>query len=426
MTQDNLVEFKTPETSERFSDALSDLVRQGARQIIAQAVEAELNEFLSQYQGLRDESGRQGVVRNGYLPARTITTGVGEVDVQVPKVRDRTSSGIKFNSLLLPPYLKRARSVEEVLPWLYLKGISTGDFSEALSALLGPEAKGLSAATISRLKTKWQQEHKDWQGRSLRHKRYVYMWADGIYFNIRGGERQCILVIIGVNDTGHKELLGMEAGYRESELSWKSLMLKLKDQGLAHDPQLAIGDGALGFWKALPQVFPTTRHQRCWVHKTANILNKLPKKLQSGAKSELWEIYRAETKTDANQVFNRFIKTYEAKYPEAAECLAKDRDVLLAFYDFPAEHWKHIRSTNPIESTFATVRLRTVKTRGAVSTETVLPFVFKLVQSAQNRWLRIRGFNQLGEVIKGVPFKDGVKVVEKELAIANDRKKKVA
>ena len=426
MTQDNLVEFKTPETSERFSDALSDLVRQGARQIIAQAVETELSEFLSQYQCLRDESGRQGVVRNGYLPARTITTGVGEVDVQVPKVRDRTGSGIKFNSLLLPPYLKRSRSVEEVLPWLYLKGISTGDFGEALSALLGPEAKGLSAATISRLKTKWQQEHKDWQGRSLRHKRYVYVWADGIYFNIRGGERQCILVIIGVNDTGHKELLGMEAGYRESELSWKSLMLKIKDQGLQHDPQLAIGDGALGFWKALPQVFPTTRCQRCWVHKTANVLNKLPKKLQSGAKSELWEIYRAETKTDANQVFNRFIKTYEAKYPEAAECLAKDRDVLLAFYDFPAEHWKHIRSTNPIESTFATVRLRTVKTRGAVSTETVLPFVFKLVQSAQNRWLRIRGFNQLGEVIQGVQFQDGVKVVTEELAIANDEKKKVA
>ena len=426
MTQDNLVEFKTPETSERFSDALSDLVRQGARQIIAQAVETELSEFLSQYQCLRDESGRQGVVRNGYLPARTITTGVGEVDVQVPKVRDRTGSGIKFNSLLLPPYLKRSRSVEEVLPWLYLKGISTGDFGEALSALLGPEAKGLSAATISRLKTKWQQEHKDWQGRSLRHKRYVYVWADGIYFNIRGGERQCILVIIGVNDIGHKELLGMEAGYRESELSWKSLMLKIKDQGLQHDPQLAIGDGALGFWKALPQVFPTTRCQRCWVHKTANVLNKLPKKLQSGAKSELWEIYRAETKTDANQVFNRFIKTYEAKYPEAAECLAKDRDVLLAFYDFPAEHWKHIRSTNPIESTFATVRLRTVKTRGAVSTETVLPFVFKLVQSAQNRWLRIRGFNQLGEVIQGVQFQDGIKVVTEELAIANDEKKKVA
>ena len=425
MTQDNLVKFKTPEPPENFNDALSELLRQGARQIIAQAVEAELNEFLSQYQGLRDESGRQGVVRNGYLPARTITTGVGEVEVQVPKVRNRTKSGIKFNSLLLPPYLRRSRSVEEVLPWLYLKGISTGDFSEALSALLGPDAKGLSSATISRLKSKWQAEHQDWQGRSLRHKRYVYVWADGIYFNIRGGESQCILVIIGVTDTGHKELLGLEAGYRESELSWKALMLKLKDQGLQYDPQLAIGDGALGFWKALPQIWPTTKKQRCWVHKTANILNKLPKKLQPQAKSALWEIYRAETKTDANQAFNRFLKTYRAKYPEATACLEKDRDVLLAFYDFPAEHWQHIRSTNPIESTFATVRLRTVKTRGAVSTVTVTPLVFKLVQSAQKRWHRIRGFKSLGDVIEGVQFKDGIRIEEKK-AITDLDSEKVA
>lgn len=412
MTQDNLVKFKTPETAESFNDALSELLRQGARQIIAGAVEAELNEFLSQYQGLRDEAGRQAVVRNGYLPARTITTGVGDVDIQVPKVRDRTGSGIKFNSLLLPPYLKRSRSVEEVLPWLYLKGISTGDFSEALSALLGPDAKGLSPATISRLKSKWQKEHQDWQGRSLRHKRYVYVWADGIYFNIRGGERQCILIILGVNDTGHKELLGMAAGYRESELSWKTLMLKLKDQGLQYDPQLAVGDGALGFWAALPKVWPTTQKQRCWVHKTANVLNKLPKKLQPQAKSALWEIYRAESKTNANQAFNRFLKTYRAKYPEASECLEKDRAVLLAFYDFPAEHWQHIRSTNPIESTFSTVRLRTKQTRGAVSTSTVTPFVFKLVQSAQKRWHRIRGFKSLADVIEGVQFKDGIRIDE--------------
>ena len=412
MTQDNLVEFKTPETEETFSDALSDLLRQGARQIIAQAVEAELSEFMGQYRGLKDERGRQAVVRNGYLPERTITTGVGEVAIQVPKVRDRTSSGIKFTSQLLPPYLKRSRSVEEVLPWLYLKGVSTGDFGEALAALLGPEAKGLSSATISRLKSKWGSEHQDWQGRSLKHKRYVYVWADGIYFNIRADERQCILVMIGVSDSGHKELLGIEAGYRESELSWKSLLLKLKDQGLQHDPQLAIGDGALGFWKALPQVWPTTQKQRCWVHKTANVINKLPKKLQPQAKSALWEIYRAETKTDANQAFNRFLKTYQVKYPEATNCLAKDRDVLLRFYDFPAEHWKHIRSTNPIESTFATVRLRTDQTRGAVSKGTVLPLVFKLVQSAQKRWLRIRGFKHLGDVIEGVQFKDGIRVEE--------------
>ena len=421
MTQDNLVEFKTPETEETFSDALSELLRRGARQIIAQAVEAELSEFLGQYRGLKDERGRQAVVRNGYLPERTITTGVGEVAIQVPKVRDRSSSGIKFTSQLLPPYLKRSRSVEEVLPWLYLKGVSTGDFGEALAALLGPEAKGLSSATISRLKSKWGSEHQDWQGRSLKHKRYVYVWADGIYFNIRADERQCILVMIGVSDSGHKELLGIEAGYRESELSWKSLLLKLKDQGLANDPQLAIGDGALGFWKALPQVWPTTQKQRCWVHKTANVINKLPKKLQPQAKSALWEIYRAETKTDANQAFNRFLKTYQVKYPEATDCLAKDRDVLLRFYDFPAEHWKHIRSTNPIESTFATVRLRTDQTRGAVSKGTVLPLVFKLVQSAQKRWLRIRGFKHLGDVIEGVQFKDGLRVEKTDAAsVQND------
>jgi putative transposase len=422
MTQDNLIEFKTPESQESFSDALSDLLRQGARQMIAQAVESELSEFLGQYQGLKDDNGRQAVVRNGYLPARTIATGIGEVAVQVPKVRDRSGSGIKFNSLLLPPYLKRSRSVEEVLPWLYLKGISTGEFGEALSALLGPEAKGLSAATIGRLKAKWQQEQQVWQARSLRSKRYVYVWADGIYFNIREDERQCILVMIGVTDTGYKELLGMAAGYRESELSWKSLMLKLKDQGLQHDPLLAIGDGALGFWKALPQVWPTTHKQRCWVHKTANVLNKLPQKLQPNAKSALWEIYRAQTKSDANRAFNRFIKTYQPKYPQATDCLAKDREVLLAFYDFPAEHWQHIRSTNPIESTFATVRLRTDKTRGAVSKGTILPLVFKLIQSAQKRWLRIRGFKHLGDVIEGVQFKDGIRLEQKHIDL-NDQQK---
>ena len=425
MTQDNLVKFKTPETPENFSDALSALIRSGAQQIIAQAVEAELNELLKAHQELRDDSGRQAVVRNGYLPARTITTGVGEVEVQVPKVRDRTGSGIKFNSSLLPPYLKRSRSVEEVLPWLYLKGVSTGDFAEALSALLGPEAKGLSAATISRLKAKWQEEHSAWQTRSMRHKRYVYVWADGIYFNIRDDERQCLLVMIGVTDTGHKELLGIETGYRESALNWKTLMLRLVDQGLQHHPLLAIGDGALGFWKAMPQVWPSTKTQRCWVHKTANVLNKLPKKLQPNAKSELWEIYRAATKTDANQAFNRFLKTYQAKYPEVAECLAKDRDVLLAFYDFPAEHWKHIRSSNPIESTFSTVRLRTKQTRGALSKTTVTPLMFKLVQSAQKRWLRIRGFKLLGDVIEGVQFKDGIRKAE-EKTIADQETQKVA
>jgi transposase-like protein len=312
--------------------------------------------------------------------------------------------------MLLPPYLKRASSVEELLPWLYLKGISTGDFSEALSALLGAEAKGVSPATISRLKTKWSEEHQNWQQRSLRQQRYVYIWADGIYFNIRADERQCILVIIGVTDKGHKELLGLTAGYRESELSWKPLLLQLKDQGLADDPELAIGDGALGFWKALPQVFPSTKQQRCWVHKTANVLNKLPKRQQPEAKRAMWEIYRAESKAEAAKALDRFSKTYQAKYPEAVTCLVKDRDVLLTFFDFPAEHWAHIRTTNPIESTFATVRLRTDQTRGCVSKDTILALVFKLVESAQKSWLRIRGFKYLADVIEGVPFKDGCRV----------------
>jgi transposase-like protein len=410
MNTDNLISLPPNETTESFSDALSDLIRRGARQLIAQAVEAELEDFLAQYRDRRDEQGRQVVVRNGYLPERTITTGVGEVEIQVPKVRDRSGSGIKFTSQLLPPYLKRARSVEELLPWLYLKGVSTGDFSEALSSLVGSEAKGLSPATIGRLKVKWSAEHQTWQQRSLRQQRYVYIWADGIYFNIRAEERQCLLVIIGVTDKGHKELLGLESGYRESELSWKTLLLRLKDQGLTHAPQLAIGDGALGFWKALPQVFPTTKKQRCWVHKTANVLNKLPKRQQPEAKRALWEIYRAESKTEANPAFNRFIATYQAKYPEATRCLAKDRDVLLTFFDFPAEHWAHIRTTNPIESTFATVRLRTDKTRGCVSKDTILALVFKLVESAQKSWLRIRGFKYLADVIEGVPFKDGSRV----------------
>jgi transposase-like protein len=412
MSSDNLIAFQSSETTATFHDALSELVRTGARQIIAQAVEAELQVFLAQYIDQRDEQGRQAVVRNGYLPERTIQTGVGDVAVKVPKVRDRSGSGIKFNSRLLPPYLKRASSVEEVLPWLYLKGVSTGDFGEALSALLGSEARGLSPATISRLKARWLEEHQDWQHRSLRHRRYVYVWADGIYFNIRADERQCILVIIGVTDNGNKELLGLTAGYRESELSWKPLLLQLKDQGLKDDPELAIGDGALGFWKALPQVFPTTKKQRCWVHKTANVLNKLPKRQQSEAKQALWQIYRAETKAEANTAFDRFLKTYQVKYPEATECLTKDRDALLAFFDFPAEHWVHIRSTNPIESTFATVRLRTDQTRGCVSKNTILALVFKLVQSAEKRWLRIRGFKYLADVIEGVPFKDGLRVEE--------------
>ncbi len=420
MNNDNVIAFQAPESSESFNDALSELVRQGARQIIAQAVEAELKEFLAQYQSLKDEQGRQAIVRNGYLPERTIMTGIGEVEIQVPKVRDRNGSGIKFNSSLLPPYLKRSQSVEEVLPWLYLKGVSTGDFSEALASLLGAQAKGLSASTISRLKAQWIEEHQQWQKRSLVGKRYVYIWADGIYFNIRNeDDRQCILVILGVTDNGAKELLGLESGFRESELNWKALLLRLRDQGLSTAPELAVGDGALGFWKALSQIFPSTRVQRCWVHKTANVLNTLPKSQQPQAKSALHEIYMAESKADAQTALERFIKTYDAKYPKAVECLVKDREALLAFYDFPAEHWVHIRTTNPIESTFATVRLRTDKTRGCVSQDSILSLVFKLVQSAQKRWFKIRGFKRLAEVIEGVKFKDGIRADQQDDSAAH-------
>lgn len=389
-------------------DLLSELLRSKARELIAEAVEVEVQELLSTHRQQRDKQGRQAVVRNGYLPERRLVTGIGEVEVRVPKVRDRSGSGVKFNSRLLPPYLKRTQSVEEVLPWLYLKGVSTGDFSEALAALLGEQAAGLSAGTLSRLKAKWQDEHQAWQQRSLSEHRYVYIWADGVYFNIRADDRQCILVIIGVTAQGDKELLGMEAGCRESELSWKSLLLRLQDQGLQTAPALAIGDGALGFWKALSQVFPDTRHQRCWVHKTANVLNHLPKTQQPAAQSLLWEISRAATRTEAEQGLERFAATFEAKYPQAVACLVRDRQALLAFFDFPAEHWQHLRTTNPIESTFATVRLRTDKTRGCVSRATILALVFKLVQSAQQRWRRLRAAHLLPEVVAGVPFPDGV------------------
>ncbi len=407
MSKNTIVEFGKPGT---VADELTDLLRIGASRLILEAVEAELADFLSAFTEHRDKQGRQAVVRNGYLPERKVQTGIGEVAVKVPKVRDRNQTGIKFQSSLLPPYLRRTKSIGDLLPWLYLKGVSTGDFQEALSALLGEEAKGVSAGTISRLKAQWQEEHKTWMGRTLSTARYVYFWADGVYFNIRSEEaRQCILVIIGVTEQGHKELVAIDDGYRESEQSWLELLLDLKKRGLKEGPKLAIGDGALGFWKAMRKVYSETRHQRCWVHKTANILNKMPKSLQEKAKQNLHEVWMAETRKDANKAFDAFIAAYEDKYPKSVTCLKKDRDELLAFYDFPAAHWQHIRTTNPIESTFATVRLRTAKIRGCVSRQSILSLVFKLTMSAQKRWQRLRGFKQLSEVIKDVKFVDGIR-----------------
>lgn len=407
----NLKAVSTP--VEKINDALTELLRDGAGDLIRQAVEAELSSMLCQYADLKLLDGRQAVVRNGYLPERTIQTGIGDVMIKIPKVRDRSCSGIRFNSQLLPPYLRRTKSIEELIPWLYLKGLSTGDYSEALGSLLGEHARGLSANTVSRLKSQWLDEHQTWQREDLSHKRYVYWWADGIYSQVRMDDRLCLLVIIGVTEHGHKELVAVSDGYRESSASWEELLTSLRQRGLSHSPKLSAGDGALGFWNALSKVYPDSRHQRCWVHKTANVLNKLPKSVQPKVKASLHEIWMAPTRQEAYKAFDNTLALFSAKYPKAMECLTKDKEELLAFYDFPAEHWIHIRTTNPIESSFATVRLRTKKSRNCGSRDTTLAMVFKLMESAQKRWKKLRGFNLLTLVVNNVKFKDGVQVAQK-------------
>jgi len=404
MSKSTLHALSQPEAEH---DPLHELIRNGARQLIAEAVNTELAALLEQYADHKTPDGQQAVVRNGYLPKRTIQTGVGDIEVQVPKVRDRSGSGIKFNSNLLPPYLKRAKSMDELIPWLYLRGVSSGDFQDALVALVGDQAKGLSANTVSRLKTQWQDEHRDWQRQDLSQKRYVYWWADGVYSNVRLDDRLCLLVIVGVTEHGRKELVAVEDGHRESEASWLELLQDLKQRNLGSAPKLAVGDGALGFWKALAKTFPETRHQRCWVHKTANVLDKLPKSMQPKVKSALHDIYLAETREAAHKAFDSALKRFGDKYPKAMGCLEKDREELLAFYDFPAVHWIHLRTTNPIESTFATVRLRTKKSKSCGSRDTTLAMVFKLMQTAQKRWKRIKGFQLLELVVNNVEFRDG-------------------
>jgi transposase-like protein len=397
-------------------DVLTEILRDGAQRLLATAVEAEVAGYLEQHAGHVDEQGHRLVVRNGHHRERTIQTGLGSVAVKAPRVEDRRvdeqGQRFHFTSSILPPYLRRTKSIEELIPWLYLKGISTGDFSEALAALLGKDAPGLSASTVVRLKEVWQTEFAAWNKRSLAGKRYVYFWVDGIYFNVRledtENQRQCLLVVMGTTPEGKKELVAVQDGYRESEQSWKELLLDLKARGLGHGPELAIGDGALGFWKAMRQVYGETREQRCWVHKTVNVLNGLPKGKQPKAKSMLHDIWMAETKAEAAKAFDLFLETFQAKYPKAAECLAKDRHALLTFYDFPAEHWVHIRTTNPIESTFATVRLRSAKTKGCGSRIACLTMVFKLTQSAEESWRSLNGSNLLPDVIQGVRFVDGL------------------
>ena len=411
MEEDTVVALPRPGANVE-GDPLLAVLRDGARRMLKQAIEAEVEAFLAAHAALADAQGRRRMVRNGHAPERRIQTGIGPVEVCRPKVRDRgarDAAPIRFTSAVLPAYLRRTRNIEELLPWLYLKGVSTGQFDEALTALLGPEAPGLSATTVRRLTEAWQEEHERWQRRDLTARRYVYLWADSVHFTPRlDHERQCLLVLIGADAQGRKELLAVEDGFRESAQSWRELLLRLRDEnGLTLAPELATGDGALGFWQALHEVWPKARQQRCWVHKTANVLNKLPPSLQGKAKQDLHAIYEAESRKEAEAAFDRFVAKYGPKYDKAAACLAKDREALLAFYAVPAEHWKHVRTTNPVESTFATVRLRTERTKGCLSRETALAMVFKLARSAERRWRRLDGTERLAQVIAGVRFRDG-------------------
>jgi putative transposase len=408
----------TEETSAGKSEArprgLDDLIQQGARQIIQQAIEAELTTLLERYDNVKTLDGRRAVIRNGYLPEREVVTAIGPVTVQVPKVRDRSGSGVKFNSNIVPPYIRKSPRVSAALPWLYLRGVSTGDMSEALSVLLGEEAKGLSPNVVSRLKAQWAEEHVLWNRRDLSDSRWVYWWADGIHTGLRSDDSdgQCLLVIIGVKPDGTKERVAIGDGFRESKDAWCELLLDLKARGLQSGPLLATGDGAMGLWAALAEVFPKTRHQRCWFHKTGNILNALPKSQHGRAKAGLQEIWQAATREEALAAFNRFTDTYSARYPKATEKLTKDSEELLAFYDFPAEHWQHLRTTNPIESTFATVRHRTTRTRNCVSRPTFLGLAFKLIESAEQSWRRIRAPEKIASLLGGVSFKDGLPVTD--------------
>ena len=415
MNMSNIVDFSS---RDGISDGLTDLLRTGAQKLIAAAVEAELESFMAQYGGARTTCGHAAVVRNGHHPARPLQTGIGPVSVRIPKVRSKTGTAVTFRSALVPPYIRKTKTLEAALPWLYLKGISSGEMGAALKVLLGPDAKGLSANTVSRLKRDWANEYDSWREQPLDKEPWVYIWADGIYSGLRGqDDKLCALVIIGVNARGEKYFLAIEDGVRESTQSWREVLLSLKSRGM-NTPKLAIGDGAMGFWAALEEVFPLTRQQRCWQHKTMNVLNCLPTLSQPKAKKALHDIWQAETKKDAGKAFELFLKTYEAKYPKAALCLQKDREELMAFFDFPAQHWQSIRTSNPIESAFATIRHRTKRSKGCLSRDGMLHMMFKLGQCAEGNWRRLRGFDYLAKVITGVKFTDGIETTATNQAAA--------
>jgi len=415
MRKSNVLEYQG---QEQVVDPLTEMLREGAKRLIHRAVDEELQELLSGYAGHKTGDGRAAVVRSGYHPEREIQTGVGPVTVRIPKIRSKTGEPVTFRSALVPPYVRKTKTLEAALPWLYLKGISTGEMKEALKVLVGPKAAGLSPSVVSRLKQKWAKEYMDWCEEPLDKDRWVYVWADGVYSGLRAEQgRLCALVVIGVNERGKKEFLAIEDGVRESTQSWREVLLKLKSRGM-NIPELAIGDGAMGFWAALEEVYPESRQQRCWMHKTLNVLNCLPKSVQPKAKQALHAIWQAETKEDAEKAFNLFIETYEPKYPKATKCLQKDHEELLAFYDFPAQHWQSIRTSNPIESTFGTIRHRTKQTKGCLTRDGMLHMMFKLGQCAENKWRRLRGFDYLAKVITGIIFKNGIEVKDVDQAAA--------
>src|SRR5829696_6944291 len=411
-TSTNVVRLRQPD---EIDDPLTEVLRAGARRLLAQAVELEAEAFLTSMRDLKLPDGRDRLVRHGRGPERTVQTGIGPVAVARVKIRDRGATGeadrVRFSSAILPRWARRTRSLDALLPVLYLRGVSTGDFQEALAALLGKDAPNLSPSVIARLTAEWQAEYERWQGRDLSARRYLYVWADGVYLQARMEDHaECMLVLIGATPEGRKELVGFQVGIRESAQSWRELLIDLRRRGLAVAPEIAVGDGALGFWKALDEVWPTARHQRCWLHKTANILNKVPKSVQRAMKADLREVHGAPTRAAAAAAIDIFAQKYGAKYPRAVECLTKDREALLAFFDFPAEHWDHLRTANPIESVFATVRHRTVRTKGARSPTTAKLMVFKLVIAASRTWRRLKGDNQLPKVMAGVTFRDGTEV----------------
>jgi putative transposase len=408
----NVLRLRQPDA---IDDPLTDILRAGARKLLAQAIEIEAEAYLASMRDLKLPDGRERLVRHGYGPERTIQTGIGPVEVSRVKIRDRGTVGedrIRFTSAILPKWARRTKSRDALLPILYLRGLSTGDFQEALSALLGKDAPNLSPSVVTRLTGEWQSEYERWQARDLSARHYVYVWADGVYLQARMEDQaECILVLIGTTPEGKKELVGFQAGVRESAQSWRELLIEIKRRGLSIAPHIAVGDGALGFWKALDELFPGTHHQRCWLHKTVNVLNKVPKSVQPGIKTALREIYLAPTRAQAEVAINLFEEAYGSRYPKAVECVRKDQRALLAFYDWPAEHWIHLRTTNPIESVFATVRHRTVRTKGALSPTTARLMVFKLIMAASKTWRRLMGENQLPKVIAGVRFQDGSEVI---------------